>query len=433
MCSPSGVRILLSIAALRKWRLSTIDVKSAFLQTGRAERDVFVVPPRECADRKFYWLLLTATYGLVNANSKWQKQSDELLYSLNLQQVTAIPQLFYMTVDGSTVSIVAKIIDDMILAGVEEHANNFIKKFNSRFKLGKIIHGPGRLRFYGLNAIQHEEYSCSIDGDDKLNVLEPYLLSRVRRKQTESRLTMVERSAFMSLNSSLGWLGISASPFCSFCSSYLQQKLTDGLVSALISQTNALRSLKRLGTSIHFPRQSSSQHFTLSAVVFADAGRHVDYGQASIIAGPLLEMLKEDSTFHCLSWMSHNSKRPVPSTVAAEILAAAEAIEEGKILKSALSTVFAIKVRLIVAVDSKDLYTTLSTLRNATDRFIRADVNMVRFDFETGNIDEVVWIPGSVNPADPGTKLNSPLTTSLQLALCTGKNTDISVAKRISS
>ena len=71
------MRLLISIASLYAWRLSKIDVKSAFLQTGKAERDVYVIPPVESGDRgKCAWLLETASYGLVNANAKWQVHSD---------------------------------------------------------------------------------------------------------------------------------------------------------------------------------------------------------------------------------------------------------------------------------------------------------------------------------------------------------------------
>lgn len=218
----------------------------------------------------------------------------------------------------------------------------------------------------GLNAVQHEDYKYLLHGDEKLNDLEPYPLSQVRRTQTEFNMNMVEHAVFMSLNSSLGWLGISASPFCSFYLSHLRQELPDGGVSALKSQTNALRILKRFGTSVRFSRPPSPERFTLSSVVSADVGRFVDYGQLSIIAGQLLGMLKEDSIFHCSSSMSHKSKVHVCSTAAAEVLAAAVANEVGKIIMAALSVIFDVKVGLIVAVDPKDFYTTMST-RNAAD------------------------------------------------------------------
>lgn len=71
MCSPVGIRLLLSAEWLFGWQLTNPDVKDAFLQTGKVQRDVFIIPRRESVDRgKTLWLLLTAAYGLINANAK---------------------------------------------------------------------------------------------------------------------------------------------------------------------------------------------------------------------------------------------------------------------------------------------------------------------------------------------------------------------------
>lgn len=420
MCSPSGVRIVLSIASLRGWRLSKADVKSAFLQTGKAQRDVYVVPPRESLDRRNRWLLLTAAYGLVNANAKWQDQSDTLLHELGLHQLPVVPQLFHIIQNGQLMLLVAKIVDDILVTGVTNEVDKFLAGFDARFELGTVAHGPGSLRFYGMNIVQNEDMTCSIDANDKLSALEPYPITRLRRRQTEEPLNSVEKSAFMSLNSSLGWLGLAASPFCAFYASHLQQKLPKATVSVLTLQANALRTLKKLQTFICYPRPVGGSH-SVTIAIFADAGRLTDHGQLSYISGLLLGPLQKGSIFHVLSWMSHKSKRPVRSIGAAEILAASEAIDEGKTLKTALSTLLAIPVRLIIIVDSKDLYTSLSTRRNSIDRSIRADVNVIRFEFETGNIDELCWLPGQLNIADPGTKTDSPLCQSLQLLMHDGK------------
>lgn len=132
--------------------------------------------------------------------------------------------------------------------------------------------------------------------------------------------------------------------------------------------------------------------------------------------------------------MIHKSKRPVKSIGAAEILAAAKAIDEGKILKQAMSTLLGLPIRLIVALDSRDLFTSLSTKRNSVDKSIRAEVNVIRFEYETGNADEIVWIPSRVNLIDPGTNTDSPLVQSLQLTIATDKlSTDLSASERRSA
>lgn len=77
MSPPFVIRILMTTAAQKGWTLYKADAEATFLKTGNANQDVYVIPPRESADRTVYWLLLTAAYGLVNANAKWQHKSDE--------------------------------------------------------------------------------------------------------------------------------------------------------------------------------------------------------------------------------------------------------------------------------------------------------------------------------------------------------------------
>ena len=109
------------------------------------------------------------------------------------------------------------------------------------------------------------------------------------------------------------------------------------------------------------------------------------------------------------------------SVGAAKILAAGEAIDEGKMLRLILSTLLPVDIGFMLVVDSRDLFNSLLTCRNATDRSIRANLNVIRYKFETRNVTNIMWVPGKVNLADPCTKPNSPLTETLQLLLASGK------------
>ena len=224
-CPPTGLRILESIASLYKWKLHKADVKAAFLQTGQAKRDVYVRPPKESSMKSTHlWLLLTAAYGLVNANAKWQNQSDNVMLDLGLQQSSPIPQLFFKKEGGRLVLLVAKIVDDLKVAGEGNRAELFLEAFDKKFKFGNVNHGPGKLRFFGINTIQNTDHTIETDADDKMEAVVEYPFSRMRRKQFDQPLTKIEKSVFASTNSSLGWIGTAASPFCSFYASYLQQK-----------------------------------------------------------------------------------------------------------------------------------------------------------------------------------------------------------------
>lgn len=72
MCSPTVIRFVLRNAKPRCWPLSKADYKAAFLHNGRADRDVYVLPRRESNNKQHFWLLLSAAYGLVNTNEKFQ-------------------------------------------------------------------------------------------------------------------------------------------------------------------------------------------------------------------------------------------------------------------------------------------------------------------------------------------------------------------------
>ena len=289
---------------------------------------MYVVSPRECAKRCHYWLLLAAAYGLVNAGAKWQMVSDALLRNIGFTQHRYMPQLFYILKNGKLEMLCAKIVDDVLFAGPGNATEQIINRIQQEYKLGTVVYGPGSFYFYGLLVNQTEDWSISIHAGEKLNAIEGHILSRNRRKDIDEYLNAIELSAFRSVNSKIGWLGISASPFCALYASYLQQKSPTPTIRDMITQINCLRYLKKLGTCISFVTPQVQCEMKLSVVVFADASRSGDHGQLSYLSCLLFGDLQKDSIVHTLSWTSHKSKRPVKSVGAAETLAAGEAIDE---------------------------------------------------------------------------------------------------------
>lgn len=112
-------------------------------------------------------------------------------------------------------------------------------------------------------------------------------------------------------------------------------------------------------------------------LVFSDAGRLIDQGHLSFFYGLHIGKMSEHSLFHTLSWTSHNSHHPVISIGAAETLTASETIDEAKILKYSMSTVLCSRLWLLIAIDSSDLYTFLSTLHTSVDKSIVAYINWI--------------------------------------------------------
>lgn len=148
-CPPSGIRVLLSLCVLHQFSIVKVDIKSAFLQSGHALRDVYVMPPRECPNRRFCWLLELAAYGLVNANAKWQKHSDDTYFKHGPQSVVFIPQLFYLMQARSLSLIVVKADDDIHVGGPSSLAQDFVYRLSRYDTLGTVVSLPGSIKFFG--------------------------------------------------------------------------------------------------------------------------------------------------------------------------------------------------------------------------------------------------------------------------------------------
>lgn len=152
-------------------------------------------------------------------------------------------------------------------------------------------------------------------------------------------------------------------------------------------------------------------------LVFGDAGRCADSAYLCNIAGLLVRPMQSESIFHVISWNLHKARRPVKTIGVAETLAAGDAIDICKIITKAYAMILRVQANLIIAVNSKDLFTTAFTQSQSLDKSIRRDVGVIHFEFGTKTVSEFVWIPGKLNIANAGTKFDSPLVPSAQQLL----------------
>lgn len=346
--------------------------------------------------------------------------SDTFFIQLGFTQVPHVPQLFIKQNNGKLEMVAIKIVDHVLIAGRLINLKETVKKIGNFYELGTITYGPGSFQFYGLRITQHDLGEITIDGDEKLNSINPYVLTRSRRKECEETLNAIEQKTFQSVNGAIGWLGISASPFCSLVSSYLQQRSSKPSVHDRVTQINMTKHLKRLGTLVRYKRPNDKRQYRLSVVVFSDASKVNENGQLGYIMGTVIGDIQKESIIHVIDWSSSKSKRPAKSIGSAETIAASNAIDDGKIVRDALSMILKLSIDLIICVHSKDLFDTLTTCHNATDKSIRGDIAFIRYEFEFGNVNHIIWLPGKHNFADPVTKPNSPLESSVQLMMFGG-------------
>lgn len=206
--------------------------------------------------------------------------------------------------------------------------------------------------------------------------------------------------------------------------------MLQALDAALISQVKSIRLLKSCETLSYHPSSPCNSSSAISAEAFSDAGSFIEHGKLSFFAGALLGLFKLDSLFYTLFCSSHKSKQAFKSIAAAEILAASGSIDGSKVFKHAMSCLLGLLLSLIVVIDSRDPFILLSALGKLVDESICADDNCIRYKFELGNDDGIIWIPGKVNLADPDLKTDRPLRCALLQTMSPGQITiDVASSK----
>lgn len=106
---------------------------------------------------------------------------------------------------------------------------------------------------------------------------------------------------------------------------------------------------------------------------------------------------------------------------AAEILAAWEEIDEAKVISYTYSETLQVGVDAYLLGDSSDLLSSLYTEKSSADRSIRRDIASIQFEYQTGRIKKISWIPGKISLANIYTKMESGLIEALLLTIYEGK------------
>lgn len=120
----------------------------------------------------------------------------------------------------------------------------------------------------GLNLKQKEDATIIINANDKLNAMESYLLSRIRRQVVDDALPPIELKLFISLNCAVRWLGITSSLLCTEFASRMQQLTPQAKVEVILAHAAASRQLRKLGTSQIFTRPLPGSTHSLSLLFF---------------------------------------------------------------------------------------------------------------------------------------------------------------------
>jgi Reverse transcriptase (RNA-dependent DNA polymerase) len=134
------IRLLLSLAVLLKLRVSSIDISGAYLQAEPLTRDIFVRHPPGWAPSGIVWKMLRPAYGLVESGRLWQLAIESWLADYEFTKIPGLSLMFiFPTTTGRITLILAKVVDDLLVAGSINSKNKFHCDLSSRFKVCRFF------------------------------------------------------------------------------------------------------------------------------------------------------------------------------------------------------------------------------------------------------------------------------------------------------
>ena len=122
-----SLRLVFTLAAQFGWEVITSDVTSAFLQSDKLDREIFVLPPADIKLQGTLWRLEKPMYGLDDAGLKWHNTIDKKLRDIGCKHLHTDLSVFYYIKENRLRGITAWHVDDMITTGDESFYTDVIK------------------------------------------------------------------------------------------------------------------------------------------------------------------------------------------------------------------------------------------------------------------------------------------------------------------
>ena len=141
----TSLRLLIKLAAQRRWSLGKLDIKTAFLNAPLHNYTVVVRPPQLAillglAEAGGLWLLLRTLYGLRVAPKAWEEERDKQLreakWSKGLKkykfkQLLSEASLWLVLGDDHLVAMIGIYVDDIIAAGPRKIVDEVLDLFGT--------------------------------------------------------------------------------------------------------------------------------------------------------------------------------------------------------------------------------------------------------------------------------------------------------------
>ena len=444
---------VISLAALRRWKLWSIDKKNAFLQADGFARVVFVQAPPEWSpgDHRRIWKLNAPAYGLNDAPVAFHRSLKRFLLNdkeslkavdIRLEVSKFDPCLFFVfRGSGPAVGVMTSHIDDLLGCGEQDILAKMEKFLAGRF--GPVKIQKDDFQHLGMDIVQKLDGSVEVSQKNFTDLLSPIETSPSLWKDRNRPLDDEELQVCQSKLGELCWLATVSRPdICARLARFSSN--INGLQVIDMYRINDLIKKVKMGQddynlkyqagmlansrpSLQNPdrdwgKTTPIHENTMMMVGWSDAafGTHTQEGRCRL--GYIIGLMSSALTgpVHILQWTSKFTRKHVKSSLGGEIFALSEMWDHMEMIMDFYAPLGHAKIRAYGIIDCESLLSHLRTGRLGTEKFLTRHFRSIMDALDGGDLGNVAWTPGTENPADGLTKTSSELDPLLDL-LKTGK------------
>ena len=401
--SKESLKLLMSIAANEGFEVQSLDVKNAFLQGKKIEREVFVEPPSDYKKPGIIWKLLKNVYGTDDGTRSFYLSMDESLKNLQCKQITGDNALYAFHDGNKLHGLIGMHVDDLYTAGTDSFKAKVVAPLKKKYDFGK--EEVGTFRFTGID-VQKTKEGIQIDQKKYCDSIQEIPVPD--KKNTERELNLEEYKQFRGAIGKINWLQESTRPDLAFDNLNMSMKNKNATVGDLNKMNKIIKKAKEGAedSKINFGRIDDFENLKIYG--FSDASYKSVDDKVRSVEGRILFLTNGDKASPIM-WKSKKIPRVADSTKTAETLAADKTLDDAIFFARMVHEIYTGKksfkqIPVEMFTDSKPLHESIYSTKQVDRKSIRHIIQILKDSRERGEVQDFHWIDTKKMVADTFTK-----------------------------
>merc|ERR1712240_581533 len=393
------LKLLVALAGNQNFRVVSMDIRAAFLQTKKLDREVFVRPPDDIKKEGKIWKLLKPLYGLDDVSRKFYLKVKETLQELGLKTLPGDDAFYLENRNSVLLGMNLSHVDDFIIAGDDEFVERIVNGIRKKFTVSKVEKDV--FRFTGLD-VKAGNGKIEVSIEDYANSVEE--ITEIRKADRDEKLTRAELKEYRKYTGKIFWLLQEARPDLSYSALMLAKKNSSATISDLRNVNKIVEKVKKEENKEVNGRIGDKEKLQVIGVV--DASYKSD---EKSIGGKLIMIADDRKTVASpIMWKSKQLERVCHSSKDAETLAMSKLLDEviyiAKQVEILLFGDYRKRLPVRIMTDSEPTLESIASTRQIERKGLRMTVQEMKEKLMEGEIVLYQWLSTKEMWADGLTK-----------------------------